>query len=62
MAFRRRFYVHLAQQGLVFKAGTIIDAPLLEAPRSKKNAHKERDPEMSSTKKNNRWHFFAQML
>lgn len=50
---------HLATQGLVFKAGTIVDATLLEAPRSKKNAQKERDPEMSSTQKNNRWHFGA---
>jgi transposase, IS5 family len=50
---------HLAQQGLVFTAGTIVDATLLEAPRSKKNAAKARDPEMSSTQKNNRWHFGA---
>ena len=50
---------HLATQGLVFKAGTIVDATLLEEPRSKKNAQKERDPEMSSTQKNNRWHFGA---
>lgn len=50
---------HLARHGLVLKEGTIVDATLIEAPRSKKNASKERDPEMSSTKKNNRWHFGA---
>jgi transposase, IS5 family len=50
---------HLAQQGLVLKEGTIVDATLIEAPRSKKNASKERDPEMSSTRKNNRWYYGA---
>lgn len=50
---------YLEEQGLVLKAGTIVDATLLEAPRSKKNRRKERDPEMSSTRKKNRWHFGA---
>jgi len=50
---------HLAKHGLILKQGTIMDATLIEAPRSKKNAAKARDPEMSSTKKNNRWHFGA---
>jgi transposase, IS5 family len=50
---------HLAQHGLVLKAGTIVDATLLQAPTSKKNNDNQRDPEMSSTKKNNKWHFGA---
>jgi len=50
---------HLSTHGLVLKAGTIVDATLLQAPVSKKNASGERDPEMSSTKKNNKWHFGA---
>ncbi len=50
---------HLSAHDLVLKAGTIVDATLLEAPRSKKNKAKERDPEMTSTKKNNRWYFGA---
>ena len=50
---------HLSSHGLVLKAGTIVDATLLEAPRSKKNKKKERDREMSSTRKNNVWHFGA---
>ncbi|GJL56415.1 MAG: hypothetical protein NPIRA02_35470 [Nitrospirales bacterium] len=50
---------HLAAQGLVLKAGTIVDATLLAAPVSKQNTRKERDPEMSSTRKNNTWHFGA---
>lgn len=50
---------HLATHGLVLKSGTIVDATLLPAPVSKLNAAGERDPQMSSTKKNNRWHFGA---
>jgi transposase, IS5 family len=48
---------HLGQQGLQLKRGTIVDATLIAAPSSTKNAQKQRDPEMSSTKKNNQWHF-----
>ncbi len=50
---------HLDSHGLVLKAGTIVDATLVAAPVSKKNRRKERDPEMSSTRKNNTWHFGA---
>jgi IS5 family transposase len=50
---------HLATHGLVLKAGTIVDATLLQAPVSKKNTTGERDPQMSSTKKNNKWYFGA---
>jgi len=50
---------HLDQHGLVLKEGTIVDATLLDAPVSKKNKNKKRDPEMSSTRKNNKWHFGA---
>lgn len=50
---------HLADHGMVLKEGTIVDATLLQAPVSKKNAKKRRDPEMSSTRKNNKWYFGA---
>lgn len=50
---------YLAEKGLILKSGTIMDATILEAPTSKKNQDKRRDPEMSSTKKNNKWHFGA---
>lgn len=50
---------HLSNHGLVLKEGTIVDATLLQAPISKKNKAKERDPEMSSTRKNNKWYFGA---
>lgn len=50
---------HLADQGLVLKEGTIVDATVISAPISKKNAAKSRDPEMSSTRKNNVFMFGA---
>ena len=50
---------HLDKHGLVLKEGTIVDATLLQAPVSKKNQKKQRDPEMTSTKKNNKWYFGA---
>ena len=50
---------HLKEHGLTLKEGTIVDATLLQAPVSKKNAKRERDPEMSSTRKNNKWYFGA---
>jgi IS5 family transposase len=50
---------HLDTHGLILKEGTIVDATLLEAPVSKKNTQKQRDLEMSSTRKNNKWHFGA---
>lgn len=50
---------HLSSHGLVLREGTIVDATLMQAPVSKKNKRKERDPEMSSTRKNNKWYFGA---
>lgn len=50
---------HLDKHGLVLNEGTIVDATLLQAPVSKKNSNKERDPEMTSTRKNNKWYFGA---
>lgn len=50
---------HLSEHGLVLNEGTIVDATLLQAPVSKKNVKKERDPEMTSTCKNNKWYFGA---
>lgn len=50
---------HLADHGMVLKEGTIVDATIIHAPISKKNAAKARDPEMSSTRKNNVFHFGA---
>jgi transposase, IS5 family len=48
---------HLAEQGLKVATGTIVDATIISAPSSTKNAHKARDPEMHQTKKGNQWYF-----
>lgn len=48
---------HLAEQGLLMRAGTIVDATIIAAPSSTKNEAKARDPEMHQTKKGNQWHF-----
>ena len=48
---------HLARQGLMLKRGSIVDATIIAAPSSTKNAEGERDPEMTQTKKGNNWHF-----
>lgn len=47
----------LAQQGLMLKTGTIVDATIIAAPSSTKNHDGARDPEMHQTKKGNQWHF-----
>jgi transposase, IS5 family len=48
---------HLARKGLSIKRGSIVDATIIAAPSSTKNAQGERDPEMHQTKKGNEWHF-----
>jgi len=47
----------LSAQGLLLRAGTLVDATLIAAPPSTKNAKKERDPEMHQTQKGNPWYF-----
>ena len=47
----------LEASGLIMHGGTIVDATIIHAPRSTKNATKSRDPEMHSTKKGNQWYF-----
>jgi IS5 family transposase len=49
--------IMLCQRGLLMKEGTIVDATIIEAPLSTKNAEKSRDPEMHQTRKGNEWHF-----
>ncbi len=43
--------------GHMMKGGTIVDATIINAPSSTKNAQKARDPEMHQTKKGNEWRF-----
>jgi IS5 family transposase len=47
----------LDTKGLLMKQGTIVDATIIHAPSSTKNARKERDPEMKQTRKGNAWYF-----
>jgi IS5 family transposase len=48
---------YLGEQGLLLSGGSIVDATIVHAPSSTKNQRKERDPEMSSTKKGSSWYF-----
>ena len=48
---------HLTGQGLLMRAGTIVDATIIAAPSSTKNEGKTRDPDMHQTKKGNQWFF-----
>jgi len=47
----------LTEKRLLLKAGTIVDATIIAAPSSTKNATKTRDPEMKQTRKGKAWHF-----
>ena len=47
----------LAARGLMLKTGTVVDATLIAAPSSTKNAQGERDPEMHQARKGNQWYF-----
>ncbi len=42
---------------LMLRAGTVVDATLIAAPSSTKNADGERNPEMKQSKKGNQWFF-----
>ena len=47
----------LTDKNLLLRHGTVVDATLIAAPSSTKNASGERDPEMHQSKKGNQWHF-----
>src|ERR1700680_2581031 len=47
----------LEARGLLLRAGTIVDATIIAAPSSTKNASARRDPEMKQTRKGRNWHF-----
>jgi len=55
--FFRAIVNTLEQNGYMMRGGSIVDATLISAPSSTKNAKKERDPEMQQTKKGNAWYF-----
>ena len=47
----------LTDKRLLLKAGTIVDATIIAAPSSTKNATGTRDPEMKQTRKGQQWYF-----
>lgn len=47
----------LQAHGLKVGTGTIVDATIIGAPSSTKNAEKKRDPEMHQTRKGQQWYF-----
>ena len=50
-------HVHLERQGIKVAKGTIVDATIINAPSSTKNASGKRDPDMHQAKKGNQWYF-----
>jgi IS5 family transposase len=53
----REVNAHLSERALLLREGTIVDATIIAAAPSTKNAKKQRDPEMHQTKKGHEWHF-----
>ncbi len=47
----------LQARGFKVNTGTIVDATIIGAPSSTKNADKARDPDMHQTRKGNQWYF-----
>ena len=47
----------LEERRLLLRSGTIVDATIIAAPSSTKNATATRDPEMKQTRKGRTWHF-----
>jgi IS5 family transposase len=56
-ALFEQVHAYLEEHGLKLSRGTIVDATIIHAPSSTKNAAQARDPEMHQTKKGNQWYF-----
>ncbi len=50
-------HTHLEAQGIKVSKGTIVDATIINAPSSTKNASGSRDPDMHQTRKGKQWYF-----
>jgi IS5 family transposase len=48
---------HLCKRGLLVGKGTIVDASIIDAPSSTKNAKKKRDAQRHQTRKGKQWTF-----
>ncbi len=51
----------MEENGYIMRGGTIVDATIIDAPKSTKNEAQERDPEMHQAKKGNQWYFGAKL-
>ena len=51
----------MEEHGRIMHGGSIVDATIIDAPKSTKNEENRRDPEMHQTKKGNQWYFGAKM-
>ena len=56
-AMFKQINAHLARKGMSLRAGTIVDATIINAPSSTKNDDGKRDPEIHQAKKGNQWYF-----
>lgn len=50
-------HVHLERHGIKISRGTIVDATIINAPSSTKNASGKRDPDMHQAQKGKQWYF-----
>jgi transposase, IS5 family len=48
---------YLRDRGIAVSTGAIVDATIISAPSSTKNATGSRDPEMHQTRKGQQWYF-----
>lgn len=51
----------MEEHGRIMHGGSIVDATIIDAPKSTKNEENRRDSEMHQTKKGNQWYFGAKM-
>lgn len=56
-AIFEQVHVHLEARGVTISRGTIVDATIIHAPSSTKNATGTRDPDMHQTRKGQQWYF-----
>jgi IS5 family transposase len=56
-ALFEQVHMHLEARGVRISKGTIVDATIIDAPSSTKNASGTRDPDMHQTRKGQQWYF-----
>jgi transposase, IS5 family len=56
-ALFERVHIHLEARGVKVSKGTIVDATIINAPSSTKNASGQRDTDMHQTRKGQQWYF-----